>query len=305
MGTPRTLEDKKERINHLFGFPRWKSHVTKRPLSERSRSVRELYMPMRDLGKSRRRVDHYVSPGNVAYTLLLGWWLSLIYAVLGALLCVTVVGAPLGRVAFEFAFYFFWPFGRFVEIRGRATAIGAGAVDGAQADGGGVGSSSRLDAAAAADSESDPLLRKVLSSTKLNAHMERQRNRDANAQCASSMRMGAAHALWWVVCVPVLSVAHFVAAFCSWMSVVMIPMAKVSAVIAVPLFTRPLSLTVRRTADGPSGEAEVLVCTYQAVNVFYRKYSVGGMNVCLVNLLPFVIASLLLGYVPQFKELVR
>ncbi len=52
---------------------------------------------------------------------------------------------------------------------------------------------------------------------------------------------------------------------------------------------------------GPLPGHSVVVCTYQAVNVYYYKYSVGGMNVCLVNFIPFAILALIFGYVPGLK----
>lgn len=35
--------------------------------------------------------------GNVLYLLLFGWWLSLLYVLVAALMFVTVVGAPYGE----------------------------------------------------------------------------------------------------------------------------------------------------------------------------------------------------------------
>ncbi|XP_069812363.1 uncharacterized protein [Dendropsophus ebraccatus] len=43
--------------------------------------------------------------------------------------------------------------------------------------------------------------------------------------------------------------------------------------------------------------AEVVLCCYYAVNVYYYKYTVDGLNVFAVNLIVLVIVSLVLGYV--------
>lgn len=42
-------------------------------------------------------VGSTVTFGNVLYLLLFGWWLSLLYVLVAALMFVTVVGAPYGE----------------------------------------------------------------------------------------------------------------------------------------------------------------------------------------------------------------
>jgi hypothetical protein len=49
------------------------------------------------------------------------------------------------------------------------------------------------------------------------------------------------------------------------------------------MFKSPLTLKVSDDYPGPS--ADVLLCTYRSSNIFYYKYSVGGMNVILVSIL--------------------
>lgn len=44
-GLRSPLEEKKETLNHMFGMHKWKSHVSQRPLEERSAVVKELYKP--------------------------------------------------------------------------------------------------------------------------------------------------------------------------------------------------------------------------------------------------------------------
>ena len=41
------VEERKAIASHLFGMPKWKSHLTRRPLEERSSIVRELYRPLK------------------------------------------------------------------------------------------------------------------------------------------------------------------------------------------------------------------------------------------------------------------
>uniref|UniRef100_A0A674PFY2 Cation/H+ exchanger protein 2 n=1 Tax=Takifugu rubripes TaxID=31033 RepID=A0A674PFY2_TAKRU len=46
-------------------------------------------------------------------------------------------------------------------------------------------------------------------------------------------------------------------------------------------------------------EAKSLLCCYQAVNWYYYKYTVDGINVFAVNLLPLVIIAMIIGYIDK------
>lgn len=50
--------------------------------------------------------------GNVIWVILAGWWLALAHAVFGLILCVTIIGIPLGIQSFKMARLALWPFGR-------------------------------------------------------------------------------------------------------------------------------------------------------------------------------------------------
>jgi uncharacterized membrane protein YccF (DUF307 family) len=50
--------------------------------------------------------------GNVLWFLLAGWWLILLNLVTGVLLCVTIIGIPLGLANFKLIPVTFRPFGR-------------------------------------------------------------------------------------------------------------------------------------------------------------------------------------------------
>ncbi|QIK67367.1 YccF domain-containing protein [Nocardioides sp. HDW12B] len=55
---------------------------------------------------------------NVIWLVFSGFWLFLAYLVLGALVCLTIIGIPFGIAAFRIASYALWPFGRDVVRRG-------------------------------------------------------------------------------------------------------------------------------------------------------------------------------------------
>ena len=52
--------------------------------------------------------------GNVLWIVLAGWWLALLTIVAGVLLCITIIGIPLGLAAFKMLSVVFAPFGRVI-----------------------------------------------------------------------------------------------------------------------------------------------------------------------------------------------
>ncbi|XP_029814252.1 low affinity vacuolar monovalent cation/H(+) antiporter-like, partial [Manacus vitellinus] len=106
------VEANKLSNNYKFGFKKWKSHVTARPWEERSDIVKELYS---DLTALRGPAGSTVTCGNVLYLLLFGWWLSLLHGLVAAGMFLTVVGAPHGRLCWDLAGYFLWPFGKVIQ----------------------------------------------------------------------------------------------------------------------------------------------------------------------------------------------
>ena len=63
--------------------------------------------------------------GNILWLILAGWWLAIGHLVTGILLCITIIGIPLGLGNFKLIPIALWPFGReIVPIEeGDATAV--------------------------------------------------------------------------------------------------------------------------------------------------------------------------------------
>jgi uncharacterized membrane protein YccF (DUF307 family) len=66
--------------------------------------------------------------GNILWFVLAGWWLALEHLVVGILLCITIIGIPLGVGAFKMAGAALVPFGKEV--------VALGDLSGRTADGG-------------------------------------------------------------------------------------------------------------------------------------------------------------------------
>ena len=49
---------------------------------------------------------------NVIWVILGGWWLALAHVVAGVILCITIIGIPLGLASFKMAGLAFLPFGK-------------------------------------------------------------------------------------------------------------------------------------------------------------------------------------------------
>ncbi|XP_069765428.1 cation/H+ exchanger protein 1 isoform X6 [Narcine bancroftii] len=196
--------------NYKFGFKKWKSHVTQRPWEDRSAIVKELYSDLNVI----KYPGTLVTCDNVLYVLLFGWWIALLYLLIALIMFVTIVGIPYGKLCWNLAGYYFWPFGKVIQklfVTRRKSSV--------QFYG------ENIPEATAGETTS------LLGATGSQEHTPAE---------TPSVEMK-----YWT---------------------------------DVPL-------------DG-----EVVLCCYRAMNFYYYKYTVIGINVFAVNLLPLVVVALVLGY---------
>lgn len=61
--------------------------------------------------------------GNIIWFILGGWWNFLLYALLGVLFCITIIGIPIGKALFQYAKLMALPFGKVImketDIKGK------------------------------------------------------------------------------------------------------------------------------------------------------------------------------------------
>lgn len=53
--------------------------------------------------------------GNIIWFILVGLWNWLYYTIIGLLLCITIIGIPLGRQCFKLAHLIVFPFGKTIK----------------------------------------------------------------------------------------------------------------------------------------------------------------------------------------------
>ncbi len=62
--------------------------------------------------------------GNIIWLVLFGWWLALGHLVTGVLMCITIIGIPLGLASFKLIPVSLLPFGREIVSVDQARAMG-------------------------------------------------------------------------------------------------------------------------------------------------------------------------------------
>ncbi|XP_042191323.1 cation/H+ exchanger protein 1 isoform X3 [Callorhinchus milii] len=258
--------------NYKFGFKKWKSHVTQRPWEDRSAIVKELYSDLNVLKHS----GTLFTCGNLLYVLLFGWWVSLLYLLVSALMFITIVGIPYGKLCCSLAGFYFWPFGKVIQKPFSYPRKGS-------------------------VQYYNEVIPEVNAETTalLNVH-ERivdDRTPPAAPVQPSRWRLPSTY-VWLFLGYPLLVIAHSIASFIAWILVFTIPVAKLNGrAITVILLIPPEQVQIRnpRRTEVPLDGEVILVC-YQAMNFYYYKYTVVGINVFAVNLLPLVAVALVLGY---------
>ncbi|XP_077424438.1 uncharacterized protein LOC144053647 isoform X1 [Vanacampus margaritifer] len=265
--------------NYRFGFRKWKSHVTERPFEDRSEVVKELYSELNVI-KPHTGPGHLLTCGNVAYVFLFGWWLSLMYLLVGIVMFLTVIGAPYGKLCWKLSCYFLWPFGKLVHQ---------------------IGHTFRRCCEQMPDCECTVEWVEDSSPVLLPSPTESPIPEEASEQPAHpGYWCRFSTYAWLLLGYPPLVIIHSLVCLFSWILVFTIPVAKMNArtlgvILLLPPEEVSVSASFQRKREGY--ESRTLLCCYHAANWYYYKYTVDGINVFAVNLLPLVIIALIIGYI--------
>ncbi|XP_028306301.1 cation/H+ exchanger protein 1 isoform X2 [Gouania willdenowi] len=266
------VEAHREANNYKFGFRKWKGNVTEKPIEDRSDIDKELYS---DLVYVKPHEGSMVSVGNIVYVFVFGWWISMVYLLLSPVLFLTILGAPYGKLCLKIAWYFIWPFGKSIDKAddelGRLTT-----------------KPPKCRVIFEEDHDTAPVL---VSSPYPDEVPERP------APKSSKHWFRVSTYIWLLLGYPVVAVVHFLACVLSWLLVFTIPVAKMNArTLTTVLLMAPEDIEIKKQENTPGCETRVTLCCYRAFNVYYYKYTVQGINIFALNLLPLVVITLIIGY---------
>lgn len=263
--------------NYRFGFRKWKSHVTERPFEDRSDVVKELYS---ELNVIKPYTGNFITCGNIAYVFLVGWWVSLMYLLVSILMFVTVIGFSYGKLCLKLSCYFLWPFGKSVHEIGNTLRRCCENVPHCDC--------------ISEETDNSPLL--------LPIPIEQPLQGPPEPEVRTPYWCRFSTYVWLLLGYPPLVVIHSLACFISWVLVFTIPVSKMNArTLSVILLLAPEDVYVSACSQRKHRgvETKALLCCYHAVNWYYYKYTVDGINVFAVNLLPLVIVAIVIGYIDK------
>eukprot|EP00158_Paraphelidium_tribonemae_P009057 Partr_v1_DN28757_c1_g1_i3_m63082 putative exchanger len=270
-----TLRQRQEAINasHPFGVRLWKPALYKKNRTIESISNLALHQT-----PTYHSPFELVSVGNVIWTLMFGVWiwlfylsLSLIYAALNA---PAIIFFPSDgrarrylRVLWNMSWYMLWPFGKHISRRHSPSMSFSTAP---------LFSSSQLSPI----QEEEPLLSPGGSSS---------------AGCNRARDYSFASIVYYGLFFTLMAPLHYAVSFLNALMVVSIPMAKLNHILPRQLLLDPCSLEISPPSYFmPRGE--IILCTYNAFGWQYYKYTYDGINIIFINLLVFVFAAMLDGY---------
>ncbi|XP_042561713.1 putative cation exchanger C521.04c, partial [Clupea harengus] len=272
------VEANKEANNYRFGFRKWKSHVTERPIEDQSDVVKELYS---ELSFIKPDTGSPISVGNIVYLFLFGWWISLAYFLVCGLMFISIIGVPYGKLCWKLACYFLWPFDKAIQKTSSLVKKCCLKFPDCEA------------IPEEESAESTPLMKSSSSVAVEPPVLPQQLPQKPRFWCRFSTYV------WLLLGYPLLALVHCLACFLAWLLVFAIPVAKMNARTLRRILLMPPEEVHVQKLEKQSCETKVLLCCYHAFNWNYYKYKVDGINVFAVNLLPLVIVTIVIGYVDR------
>ncbi|EGF81078.1 hypothetical protein BATDEDRAFT_11206, partial [Batrachochytrium dendrobatidis JAM81] len=310
-------------ISHPFGLKIWKP-----ALYPKSRSIDyKSYEALHSVPGSVSSRFLYLSPDNLCWTLLFGWWIALIYVIvaigiLGPICLIGYLGYGVCWVLLNLADYMFWPFGKFIAKKKGYHMVFEQVVDNA----------------ATMDSNpiphpaqeyvgidiNDPLqssnhgARSVQAdgSYYVNGHLEGGELQDLLTEFSLGVgrhdhyswpswvpcfvrrtwNAGFSGFTFYVVALLIIAPVHLIVSAICFFFIFPVPMARLTYVLLRHLLRTPLPVrNTARSYSRPHSEYEIVLCTYHSMGFAYYKYTVDGTNIIFINLL-FMIAFTLFDF---------
>jgi Ca2+:H+ antiporter len=313
-----TLKDRQEAINetHPFGIRIWKPALYKKNRSVQRNAEGDIH------SAPGGNVSRWLWVFNGLWTVIFGWWLSLIAGVGGVinLLLSLIFGikscGEYGRVLINLSHYLFYPFGKYVKLEHDEAYL--------HEDEGEGRSISEYERWQTGDLEEGRLFfgptdinRSIIGrrrdevedldppADETDSLLGRQ-GRQSSTQRARTKtkkrlfgrgKWNVGRVVFFLSFYFLITPCLFIVSAVCWFLVFTIPMGKVTLLLFYHLRRHPLALsfhtdshyarlgTISRSTSGSS----ILLCTYRAVGLKYWKYTIDGTNIFLINLLGLVV----------------
>lgn len=301
-----TLKDRQDAINvtHPFGIRIWKPALYKKGRSVQRNAEADIH------SNPGLFVSRWLVLFNIAWTLVFGWWLSIIVAA-GALCCALLAFDPSCKeyslLLYHLAVYVFYPFGRYVKLlqddqyaeedEGEGRSISeyeqwqSGDIEeGRLFFGPTAGLSSivgrRRNSIDSTGAETTSLLGRDGRANIVHSDTAKTKNRFFGRGKWTLGRV-----IFFFYFYGIITPAFFLVSGLCWFLVFSIPMGKVMLLLFDHLRRHPLALSFHSDSGNvrrPGESSSILLCTYRAVGIKYWKYTIDGTNIFLINLLGLV-----------------
>ena len=358
---PITLKERQSLINveHPFGLPIWKPALYKK-----SRTVtRNAEEALHSIPSA--QAEKHLLFGNIVWTVLFGWWLSLVFSVVSVVLyLVPKGGRNYANLVFGLGWYIFWPFGKYLEgdlhpdsgtddeEQANGTQEG-GSVSGNDSEGTATprghepqSNHSTVTQRSAVYHQRVPVSSAISEPSEGTSLLTRRAIVDVGNQRSygavpaysttsvskeTEQRILGKLCFWLFLLSTIVPLLLIVCIIC-YALVFTIPMARLSWALIKHLIQHPTSIrfcsapaiisvsapveseasasggasafTIKSTrllagqlAPSGSPTSTVLLCIYKATGWQYYKYTIGGVNILFINLIPIVFLVILDGMI--------
>jgi len=307
---PITVKDRQSLINveHPFGLRIWKPALYKK-----SRSVtRHADAALHSVPSA--QAERHLLPGNIFWVVCFGWWLALACFAVSAVLCLVPLGGRRYAVlVFGLGWYLAWPFGKYVkgDVEGdeEESPLQPEDVEPSVSTSAVNGNPSTI----TSDTNNERAILRPPLPCKSYGAAPSPTDRTPYEKVSADW-MG--RAFFWILFTTLIAPLLLLTCITCWALIITVPMAKLNWALIKYIFASPTRIrfcaapfvptsaakTPRLAAgqDAPSTSGHrstVLLCVYKAVGWQYYKYTVGGVNIIFVNLLPLVFFVIFDGFV--------
>ena len=357
---PMTLKERQSLINveHPFGLPIWKPALYKK-----SRTItRNAEEALHSIPSA--QAEKHLLPGNILWTVLFGWWLSLAFIIVSVvLLFIPRGGKNYATLVFGLGWYIFWPFGKYLEgdLPPRSSSADEEQANGAREGGSGSGiddeetptprghraqspqstvtqRSTIYQQVSASSVPSEPNEGSSLLTRRGVVDVGNQRSYGATPAYSTTASIKLppnwllGKLIFWLFLLSIIVPLLLIVCIICYALVFTIPMARLNWALIKHLVQHPTSIrfcsapaiisisapvetegnpssgtstfTIKNTrlsagqlAPSGSPTSTVLLCIYKAAGWQYYKYTIGGVNIMFINLIPVVFLVILDGMI--------